>query len=203
MENKLQELTQKLYNEGLSKGKQEAETLLSSAQKEAAEIVAKAKAQAEEIVKKAQTQAEESKKNTLTELSLAGKQSISAIKQQIEKLILTQAIDPAVSAANNDPKFIQELLLSVASNWSASSARVELSAVLPAAKQEQLSGVVEQITAQSLKNGLEISFDSRVESGFKIGPKEGGYYISFSDKEFNALLGEYLRPQVSKLLFEE
>ena len=40
MENKLQELTDKLYNEGLSKGKKEGEEILANARKEAADIVA-------------------------------------------------------------------------------------------------------------------------------------------------------------------
>ena len=39
MQNKLQELTDKLYNEGLSKGKQEAELLRANAKKEAEKII--------------------------------------------------------------------------------------------------------------------------------------------------------------------
>ncbi len=43
MQDKLQELTDRLYNEGLSKGKQEGEELLQKAHAEAEAIVAKAK----------------------------------------------------------------------------------------------------------------------------------------------------------------
>ena len=39
MQNKLQELTDRLYNEGLSKGKQEADQLLANAREEARQIV--------------------------------------------------------------------------------------------------------------------------------------------------------------------
>ena len=46
MQNKLQELTDKLYKEGLSKGKQEGEEILAKAKVQADEIVAKAKAEA-------------------------------------------------------------------------------------------------------------------------------------------------------------
>ena len=53
MENKLQELTTKLYDEGLEKGRAEADRLVGEAKNEAAKIVAEARAQAEEIVKKA------------------------------------------------------------------------------------------------------------------------------------------------------
>ena len=46
MQNKLQELTDRLYNEGLSKGKQEGEELLAKAKVQADEMIAKAQAEA-------------------------------------------------------------------------------------------------------------------------------------------------------------
>ena len=52
MSNKLQELTDRLYNEGLSKGKEEGEILLFKARKEADEIIANARKQAEDIHRK-------------------------------------------------------------------------------------------------------------------------------------------------------
>ena len=50
MQNKLQELTDKLYNEGLSKGRQEGEELLAKARTQADEMIAKAQAEAERII---------------------------------------------------------------------------------------------------------------------------------------------------------
>ncbi len=50
MENKLQELTDKLYNEGLSKGKAEGEVLLAKAKSDAAEFVAAAENVAKDII---------------------------------------------------------------------------------------------------------------------------------------------------------
>ena len=44
MQNKLQELTDKLYNEGLSKGKQEGEELLAKAKAQVDDMLARAQA---------------------------------------------------------------------------------------------------------------------------------------------------------------
>lgn len=204
MENKLQELTQKLYTEGLSKGEQEAKALVEAAKSEAQSIVAQAQKEATQVIKEAEARAEDLRKNTLTELTLAGRQSVGTLKEQIEKLVLLKSISPAVSAANNDTEFIKSLLLSIASAWNpADGSKVELRALLPAQKQEQLSALVVAGTQNTLTQGLEINFDNGVKSGFKIGPKDGSYYISFSDADFDALLKEYLRPQVSALLFGE
>ena len=78
MQNKLQELTDRLYNEGLSKGKQEGEELLAKAKVQAEEIVAKAKAEAAQIVAAAQKEADEIKTKTASDVKMAASQSIAA-----------------------------------------------------------------------------------------------------------------------------
>ena len=50
---------------------------------------------------------------------------------------------------------------------------------------------------------MELEYTDGVKNGFRIGPKDGGYYLSFTDADFNALLDEYLRPQVAGLLYGE
>ena len=75
MENKLQQMTQKLYDEEQEKGRAEADKLVADAKAEAQKIVAEARAEAEDIVKKAQVKAEDVEKNTMTEIALAGKQA--------------------------------------------------------------------------------------------------------------------------------
>ena len=59
MENKLQALTDKLYQDGLSKGKEEGERLLQEAKAQASRIVESAQEQAKEIVEKARKEAED------------------------------------------------------------------------------------------------------------------------------------------------
>ena len=61
MQNKLQELTDKLYNEGLSKGRQEGEAILNEARSQAEEIISKARAEAARITADAEKEASELK----------------------------------------------------------------------------------------------------------------------------------------------
>ena len=49
---------------------------------------------------------------------------------------------------------------------------------------------------------VEVGYSKDVKSGFRVGAKDGGYYISFSDADVEALLGEYLREKVSEMLFK-
>ncbi len=203
MENKLQQLTQKLYVEGLEKGRAEAESLVAKAKLDAEDIIKKAKAEAEDIVKKAKSQAEDSLKNSLTEISLAGKQALAKIKAEIEGAIINGAIQDSVKSATMDAAFIKEILVAVAKNWDgASSSKVELQALLPEANKKALDAAFAKSTKELLAAGIEVGYTKDIKSGFKVGAKGGGYYISFADEDFDALMRGYLRERVSELLFK-
>ena len=64
MDAKIQELTEKIYNEGVKQGQAEADRLIAEAETRATKIEADATARAEEIIKSAERRASELKKNT-------------------------------------------------------------------------------------------------------------------------------------------
>ncbi len=199
MENRLQKLTEKLYNEGLSKGKQEADKVLEQAHAEAQRCIDEANRQAQKIIEDARLQAEELKKNTATEISLAARQSIDAVKEQIQNVISGNIINGAVRSANEDSEFVKNLILEIARNWS-SDKNIDLKIMLPASNQESFINSVREILAQQLNQGIEVTTGS-IKSGFRISPKDGGYYVSFTDEDFKTLISEYLRPQIAEMIF--
>ena len=197
MENKLQQLTQKLYDEGLEKGRAEAERLVAEAKTNAAKIVKEAEAQAAKILAEANTKAQDVEKNAMTEISLAGKQALSKIKAEISSMIIAKSTAPAVKAATLDPEFVKQMLLTVAKNWSgADSSKNQLEA-----EQKAFEATFEAAAKELLAAGVEVGYSKEVRTGFKVGAKDGGYYISFSDQDFDALLKEYLRDKVYKMLY--
>ena len=200
MQNKLQELTDKLYNEGLSKGKQEGEEILAKAKAQAEEIVAKAQAEAAQILAAAQKQAEEVKTKTASDVKMAASQSIAATRKDIETLIVGKMTDEAVKKALSTPDFIKEIIKAVAEKFT-TDGPVELALILPESLKKDLEPFVTKELATILKDGVEASFSKKVSGGFKIGPKEGSYFISFTEETFNQLISEYLRPTTKKLLF--
>lgn len=203
MENKLEQLTRKLYDEGLEKGRAEADRVLAEARKEAERIVAEAHAQAESIVRKAQAQAEDAGKNTMTEIALAGRQAVAKIKSEIASLIVARTTTEGLKAAALDAGFIREMLLAVARNWNgAEGGKVELEALLPEAERGKLDAAFEKSAKELLAAGVEVGWSKEVRTGFRVGAKQGGYYISFSDADLEALLGGYLREKVSRMLFK-
>jgi len=200
MQNKLQELTDRLYNEGLSKGKQEGEELLAKAKVQAEEIVAKAQAEAAQIIAAAQKQADELKTKTASDIKMAAAQSIAATKKDIETLIVGKMTEADVKKALTSAEFVKEMIKAVAGKFT-TDGPVDLAVVLPESLKSEVEPFVTNELAKTLGAGVEASFSKKVSGGFRIGPKEGGYFVSFTDETFNELISEYLRPATKKLLF--
>ena len=200
MQNKLQELTDKLYNEGLSKGKQEGEELLAKAKVQAEEIIAKAQAEAAQIVAAAQKQADEIKTKTASDIRMASSQSIAATKKDIETLIVGKMAGAEVKKNLTSADFIKDLIKAVAEKFS-TDGPVDLSLILPESLQKDLEPFVTKELGKLLNAGVDASFSKKIAGGFQIGPKDGGYCVSFTEDTFNQLISEYLRPATKKLLF--
>ncbi len=203
MQTKLQELTEKIYQEGVNKAKDEAEKLKAAAQKEADDLVSDAKKQAEGIMKDAEKQAEELKDNAMNELQLSARQLISDTRQKVVNLIETKVVEPEVKATFKDVEFTQKVIHTLVENWNPKGdERVEISVLLPKEKQKEFETFFKGKTTEMLGKGTEISFSDKIKGGFKIGPKEGGYLISFSDEDFDNLFRGYLRPRLIEMLFD-
>ena len=200
MQNKLQELTDKLYNEGLSKGKQEGEEFLAKAKVQAEDILAKAKAEAAAIIAAANKEAEDLRTKVQGDLRMAANQSVAATKKDIETLVLAKMTEAEVKKALTSADFVKEVILAVAKGFSTEEP-VDLKVVLPETMKKDLEPFVASELTKVLKSDVQASFSKKVAGGFTIGPKDGGYFISFTDETFNALISEYLRPATKKILF--
>ena len=196
---KLQELTQKLYNEGLSKGKEEGEAILAKAREEAADIVKQAQEEAEEILAKAQKDAADFKIKVEGDVKMASIQAVQATRSGIENLIVAKAVEP-VKGALAEEAYLKEIITAVAQRFSAQES-ADLALVLPEKLQKNLEPFVKGELSKAIGKGVEATFSKKMTGGFKIGPKDGGYFISFSDDAFQSLIGDYLRPATKKLLF--
>ena len=196
---KLQELTEKLYEEGLSKGRAEAERLVAEAEQKAKALVEEAEQKAAAIVKAAEQKAAEIKKNNETEVALATRGAVAALKENIANLVVAKSTTEAVHAATIDPTFVKEMLLGIAKGWNGE--KVELAVALPADMKAKFEAEAEGAVKALLAEGIEVGYSEKVKSGFKVAPKDGGYYISFTDEDFAALLGEYLKEKITKILF--
>ena len=197
---KLQELTQKLYNEGLSKGKEEGEAILAKAKEEAAAIVKKAQEEADAIMDRARKEAEDYRIKIEGDVKMASTQALQATRTGLENLIVAKAVEAPVKEALSQPAFIKDIITAVAQRFSAQES-TDLALVLPEKLQKELEPFVQGELAKTIGKGIEASFSKKLSGGFKIGPKDGSFFISLTDEAFGQLIGDYLRPSTKKILF--
>ena len=194
MDNKIQELTEKIYNEGVEKGRAEAERLIAEANTNAENIVKNAEAQAEEIIAKAKKAAEELKANTCSELKLYAAQAVGAIKSETATMITDTIVNESLKASFQDG-LLKEVILKIAENWNSNE-----QLVITTSQAEELKAFFAAKAKALLDKGVEIKQVNGVK-GFSISPADGYYKVNFGEGEFETFLKSFLRPQIVELLF--
>jgi V/A-type H+/Na+-transporting ATPase subunit E len=204
MQSKLQELTEKIYNEGIVKSKTEAEKIVADADTKAKAIIKEAEAIAKKTIEDAEKQADELKENTQAELKLASKQIINATKQSITDVITGGIVALPVKDAVKDKDFIKSVIEKIASNWKVDDkTSADLNIILPESQKNELDAFFKKQAQNLLKQGIEFNYSKGLKSGFQISPKDGGYKVSFSEEEFENYFKGYIRPKLVELLFGE
>lgn len=194
MDNKIQELTEKIYNEGVEKGRVEAERIIAEAKTKAVEIVKAAEEQADNIIVKARKTAQELDANTRSELRLYGAQAVSALKSETATLVTDTIVNESVKTAFKED-LLKDIILKIVENWNSNE-----QLVISTSHAEELKSYFATKAKSLLDNGLVIKQINGVK-GFSISPIDGSYKVNFGEEEFIAFFKSFLRPQMVELLF--
>ncbi len=204
MDNKLDILTKKIYEQGVEKANHDAVEIVENAKKEAEKILNDAKAEAERIVNQANKEAEELKTKVAADVKMAATQSIAVTKQEIEKMVVTKAAAEGVKANMGNAAFVKELITSVVKAFNPQNASpVDLSLILPESLKAEVEPFVQNEVAQQFQGEVKVDYSKKMNGGFKVAPRDGGYVLQFTDDEFTQLIANYLRPATKKILFGE
>ena len=177
MDNKIEQLTQKLLTEGVEKGKAEAEKIIASANDKAAQIIAEAQAKAEEIEAAAKKNAAGVEANTKNEIRMFAAQALNALKVEIANVVCDRTVKAAVEEAVGNKDFMNEFMLKMAEKWGAGEDMVISAA----------DATVEQVNGQ--------------KAVFTVEPKDGSYKVNFGEAEFEEYFKGFLRPQLVEMIF--
>lgn len=199
MESKLQELTQKIYQDGIEKANGEAKALLDNAKKEAEQILADAKKEAEALKANAKKEAELLEQKTNAEIKVAGEQAMSLLKQEITTILAKNTISENVGEVVNSKELIADIVKIVAAKMG--SEDMDLNIILPEKSKKDFEAFFKKEIASFLNKGMELKFEERMAGGFKITPKDGSYVLSFTEDDFVSFFQSFLRPKAKKILF--
>lgn len=196
MENKIQELTDKIYREGVEKGNEEAQRLINNAREEAAKIIEDARKEAESIVVAARKSAAETAENTQSEIKLFAGQAVNALKSEITSLLSNQVITEAVQGFVADKDYLNKFIVSLATQWS-----INEPIVISTANAESLKKYFAANAKALLDKGVKIVQVNGTKTLFTISPADGSYKVNFGEEEFENYFKDFLRPQLVEMLF--
>ncbi len=196
MENKIQELTDKIYKEGVEKGNEEAQRLIANAQEEAKKIIADAQKQADSIIASSQKSATDLTDNTKSELKLFAGQAVNALKSEIATMLTDKVVTTSVSDFISNKDYFNAFVVELAKKWSATEP-----VVISTSDADSLKQYFVLHAKELLDKGVTIDNVNGIKTLFSISPADGSYKINFGEEEFLNYFKAFLRPQLVDMLF--
>ena len=203
MSDKLQELTDRLYNEGVDKARKEAQRIIADAESRGQSILKEAAAEAERIIEQSRRDAKDLKSRTENELLMAARQAETALKQRIITILADRTLSNAVGHTLGDAEILKDLMLSTVKAWADSGNVPEIALVMSRDKDDAFSKGLESELAAGLKDKPVIEFSDRMKNGFRIESKDGTYALSFTEKDFEEFFRSFFRDKTRTILFGE
>ena len=196
MENKIQELTDKIYREGVEKGNDEAKKIVDKAQAEAQAIIERGKKEAETILLNSRKSANELAENTKSELKLYAGQALQALKSEIASVVSNGLVNNSVKEFTQNKDFLNAFIVQLASKWS-----VEEPIVISTEEADSLKAYFATHAKTLLDKGVKIEQVNGNKTLFSVSPADGSYKVNFGEEEFMNYFKEFLRPQLVEMLF--
>lgn len=200
MADQLQEMLQRIYEEGVNKAKDEAQDILMQAKQQADKLKEDSEKEAARIIKEAESKAAEIDKRMQSDLRMAANQAMSALKNQVINAIMIESIDKQTTISMQDPAFLQKLILEAVSKWSPDSS---LGLTVPESQKSALEAFFSSTVKTVFAGHLKVDYSPLMKNGLVITPFESTYKLSFRDEDFANFFKSFLRPRTRHILFGE
>ena len=196
MDSQIQALTEKVYQEGVLKGEQEAAKILADANAQAEQVERDARARAEQIIAEAQRSASELKSNTERELKLNASKLIEATKASIVDVLAGRIAGDSVQALTANPELLRRVVLKIAKGFD-----LKHGVEITSSQAEELKAYFAQNAKALLEEGLTIKQVAGKATQYTIRPQNGSFKVEIGEQEFVELFKSILRPQLAQELF--
>jgi V/A-type H+-transporting ATPase subunit E len=203
MSEKLQELTERLYKEGVEKARKDAALILEEAEKLKTDLIRKAEAEAKAIIEKGRQVSMALQSRTEGELALAARQAETALKQHITSIISGDILNRGISEAFADTPLMSDLISTATGAWARSGELPDVSLILSVSQKEKFNESFGNAIKNRLDEGLKVKFSDRMKDGFRIESNSGDYVMSFSDDDFHEYFRSFLKEKTRTVLFGE
>lgn len=212
----VEELIQKLRDDGVSAGKEQAQKIIEDAEYEAEKIVADAKKNAQKVLEDAQAEAARTKKSGEDALNIAMRDIVLKLKAKLSETV-GDRVRKLICTDLAQEDFLKALILEVAARArddahldETKSAKFLLPKELigleelrqhPLELEEgSLSHFILNVAADVLRDGVSFGETDELKHGLKIYLEDKDIQIDLSDERISEILLEHLQPRFRAIL---
>lgn len=209
----VQELIDRLHDEGVTKGEGEAENLIKQARKQSMEILDQARKEAEEITAKARDDGKRTKESGEEALRLASRDAILKLKEAFHQEFENR-VRQLVAYRLKDQTFMERLILEIAGRSVPEDKSQPMQLLLPGDEvtKEDLEGGVADVqegtlshfvlglAGDVLREGMTFGVSDDADTGVKIRLQEEDVEIELTDETITALLMQFMLPRFRAIL---
>ena len=200
MEVQLQELIEKIKNEGVGVAEEKAAQILKDAETKANSIINEAQEKANAIIKKAKEEEERFEKASISSIRQAARNTIIAFREsliaQLDAIIKTESLNKY--DGETLARLIPEVVSSLVKKENAEGATVFLS--------EKNAKDLEKTLIAALKaklmEGINVLPEHNIKAGFRVSENGASSYCDFTNESVAEAFSSYLSPRLREVLKE-
>ncbi|MBN2534243.1 MAG: V-type ATP synthase subunit E [Spirochaetales bacterium] len=199
MEVQIQELIDKIKNEGIDKAEKKADQIEDEARKKAEKIIEDAHKKAEKIIENAKTEAGKFEITGKQAVMQAGRDLILSLRLNIIAIFNALVKKEIKKTFSRD--ILKEVLVKVINSWIEKGVS-DLSVLL---SEDDLSSLEEFFSTQfadTLKKGVTIAAAKGIDAGFHISEKDSSAFYDVTDNGIAEALYQYLNPRLASCIEE-
>ena len=200
MEVQLQELIEKIKNEGVGVAEEKAASIIKEAEEKAASIIKEAESKAEAIVKKAKEEQERFEKASTSSVRQAARNTIIAFREsliaQLDAIIKVETLNKYDATVLTT--LIPEVVMAMIKKEHVEGASVMLSEKDAKALEKSLMKAFKE----RLETGINVLPDYNIKAGFKWTEKGYSSYCDFTNESVAEAFSAYLSPRIREILKE-
>lgn len=197
---KIQKICDRLRHETLEPAEEEARNILLEAKKRGEKIKEEAEKHSEQIIKQARGQIEQERNVFYSSLQQAARQTIEALRQEIENKLFNQELMHLLEKQLADPKIIADIVNGIIKSVENEGISTDLTVVIPRlVNPEHVAALLLEGVKKRLKNRpVEIG---GFAGGAQVKLAGKNLTIDLTDQVLKELISSYMRKDFRKLIF--
>lgn len=212
----VQELIDKLKNQGVSEGQRQAEQIIKEAHSKASRILTQAQGESDKLLSETRHTLEVERKSSHEAIKTAFRDTEIALRSKVREAFSAH-LRRLVSIELEDKDFIKQLVLAIASAKTDEIAQTSQVEVLLPSKifetdengthlsndgKKRMQHLVLGITDGMLRQGIELKSSTDIKGGIKVRLTGKDIELDLTDEALTDLLLKYLLPRYREIILE-